>query len=428
MSKKKIFIAVAVVVVLIVAAIIKSKVSEKGTKVSVKPAQYGNVIETVSANGKVQPEVEVIITPDVPGEIIELPVKEGMQIAQGDLLAQINPEILKSTKDRMEASVNSSKATLANAKARLAQAKARLINTEVNYKRNQQLFKDKVISEADFDAIKAEFEVAKAEVEASGESVKGAEFNVKSAAAALNEATENLLRTKIYSPMNGVVSKLVVEKGERVVGTSQMSGTEIMRIANLQNMEVNVEVNESDIIRVTLGDTATIEVDAYLDRKFNGIVTEIANSAQSSALSADQVTSFEVKIRILRTSYQDLIDPEKDYLSPFRPGMSAAVEIKTQRNNNALLVPIQAVTLRSDTTKQNKETDELIEVVFVHQEGKAIMKKVTTGIQDSKNIEIIDGVNKDDEVIFAPYSAISKTLQANDAIMVVEEEQIFDKK
>jgi HlyD family secretion protein len=427
MKKNHIIIIIVVVVALIVAAVIKSKVSDKGTKVAVKTAEFGKVVETVSANGKVQPEVEVIITPDVPGEIIELPVIEGQKVKKGDLLARIDPEILESAKDRLEASVNSASANLANSKARLAQAKARLINSETNYKRNESLIKDKAISQADFDAVKAEYEVAKAEVEAASESVKGAEFNVKSARAGLREADENLLRTQIYSPMDGVVSKLVVEKGERVVGTSQMAGTEIMRIADLQNMEVNVEVNESDIIRVSLGDTANIEVDAYLDRKFTGIVTEIANSAQNSLMSSDQVTSFEVKIRILRSSYIDLVDEERAHLSPFRPGMSAAVDIKTQRNTNALLVPIQAVTLREDTTSENKEDEELIEVVFVHRDGKAYSVPIITGIQDSKNIEVKEGIAQGDEVIFAPYSAISKKLENENEVIVVEEDLLFEK-
>jgi len=427
MKKKHIIIIVIVVAALVAAAIIKSQVSEKGTKVAVKPAEFGKVVETVSANGKVQPEVEVIISPDVPGEIIELPVIEGQKVKSGDLLARIDPEILESARDRMEASANSSSANLANSKARLAQAKARLINSETNYKRNESLIKDKAISQADFDAIKAEFEVAKAEVEAAIESVKGAEFNVKSARAGLREADENLMRTQIYSPMDGVVSKLNVEKGERVVGTSQMSGTEIMRIADLQNMEVNVEVNESDIIRVSMGDTANIEVDAYLDRKFTGIVTEIANSAQSAGMSSDQVTSFQVKIRILRTSYLDLIDEDRPHLSPFRPGMSAAVDIKTQKNSNALLVPIQAVTLREDTTAGDKEDEELIEVVFVHRDGKAIVIPIKSGIQDSKNIEITSGLVAGDEIIFAPYSAISKKLENEDEVIVVEEDLLFEK-
>ncbi len=428
MKKKWMFIGGGVLIILLVAAIIKGKVSEKGTKVAVEKAVFGKVVESVSANGKVQPEVEVIITPDVPGEIIELPVVEGQKIKKGDLLAKIDPDILKSTRDRMEAALNSSNANLANAKARLAQAKARLINSEANFRRNKQLFDEKAISQADFDAVKAEYEVAKAEVEASEESVRGAEYNVKSSKAALSEADENLQRTSIYSPMDGVVSKLSVEQGERVVGTSQMSGTEIMRVADLQNMEVNVDVNESDIIRVALGDTAEIEVDAYLERRFNGVVTEIANSAQSdNAMSADQVTSFEVKIRILRSSYEDLIDDANPHLSPFRPGMSASVDIKTERKSNALLVPLQAVTLREDTTSENKEDEELIEVCFVHQEGKAIKVPVKTGIQDSKNIEVLSGLKEGDEVIFAPYSAVSKKLENEDEIIVVEEDKLFEK-
>ena len=427
MKKKHYIISAAVLVALIIGAVVKSKYSEKGLKVAAQKVALGKIIETVSANGKVQPEVEVIITPDVPGEIIELPISEGQKVAIGDLLAVINPDLLQSARVRMEAALNSTNANLSNAKARLAQAKARLINSQANFKRNNKLFDQNAISEADYDAAKAENEVSKADVTAAEETVKGAKFNVKSARAGLKEASDNLKRTRIYAPMDGTISSLKVEKGERVVGTSQMAGTEIMRVADLGNMEVSVDVNESDIIRVTLGDTADIEVDAYLERKFKGVITEIANSAQSGmSMSADQVTSFTVKIRILRSSYNDLIDPEKPHLSPFRPGMSAAVNIKTERKKDIFIVPIQAITLREDTTAKDEE--ELMEVVFVHQDGKAIMMKVKTGIQDSKNIHVLSGIEESDEVIFAPYSAVSKKLEDENLVTIVDEDDLFDKK
>lgn len=428
MKKKYIYIAIGLLVILVAAAITKSKLAPQGIKVSVEEVKTGKVIELVSANGKVQPEVEVTMSPDVPGEIIELPVKEGQKVAKGDLLAVINPDILQSTRERMAAALNQANANLANSRARLAQAEARLINAKANYNRNKKLVEDKAISQADFDAVTAEYEVAKADVEAAKETVKGAEFNVKSARAALKEADDNLKRTRIYAPMDGTVSKLSVELGERVVGTSQMAGTEIMRIADLTNMEVNVDVNESDIIRISLGDTAEIEVDAYLDRTFYGVVTEIANSAKSDmTVNTDQVTSFSVKIRILRSSYQDLIDHSHPHLSPFRPGMSAAVDIKTDRKKGITIVPIQAVTLRPDTAKPEKE-EELVEVVFVQEGEKAIMKKVTTGIQDSKNIEIKKGVSVGEQVIVSPYSAVSKFLENEKAIEVVEEDMLFESK
>lgn len=418
-------------------------------KVSAEKAELRTITETVSANGKVQPEVEVKISPDVSGEIVELGVIEGQAVKKGDLLARINPDIYHSIVERMNASLNSTRASLANARARLSQAEAQFLKTEADYKRNKKLFDDGAVSQAEFDAINSAYQVAKAEVEGARQSVLGAEFNVKSTEASLKEASDNLNKTSIYAPVNGTISKLNVEQGERVVGTSQMAGTEMMRIANLNEMEVNVEVNENDIVRVHLSDTALISVDAYLDRKFKGIVTEIANSANLLGVSTDQVTNFNVKIRILRESYADLIPKDKPHLSPFRPGMSAAVDIQTKTAGNVIAVPIQAVTTRDTTVMnrmkrkekessgregQNGKTEnkkdekgaEITECVFVIKEDKAVMKTVKTGIQDHTYIEIIGGVNRGDEVVTGPYTAISKNLKNGTPVKVVPRDQLFE--
>ncbi|OFY90063.1 MAG: efflux transporter periplasmic adaptor subunit, partial [Bacteroidetes bacterium RIFOXYA2_FULL_33_7] len=376
---------------------------------------------------KIQPEKEVKISADVSGEIVELYVKEGQEVKQGDLLLKIKPDIYVSNLDRMEASLNSAKSNLSNAKARLSQVEARFIQAEQAYQRSKKLHEQNAISESDYENAVSEFQVAKAEVDAAKETVSASEFAVLSSEASLKEASENLKKTSIYSPIDGTISLLNVEQGERVVGTIQMAGTEILRIANLNRMEAKVEVNENDIIHVSLGDTAIIEVDAYLDKEFKGIVTEVANSANTQGVSTDQVTSFDVKVRILQSSYENLTPKDSVNKYPFRPGMTATVDIQTETHKNVLAIPIQAVTTRTDSTeivKTDKEDqiveqnkDEQLEVVFVFDNGKAIQKTVKTGIQDDEFIEIIEGLEEKVEVITAPYSLISKKLKDN---MVVE--------
>lgn len=448
MKKKTYIISGIVLVLIIVIAIYKSKSGGDAIAVTVEQAKTRTVIETVSANGKVQPEVEVKISPDVSGEIVELNVTEGMQVKKGDLLVKINPDIYISMKERAEAALNTSQSNLSNAKARLAQAKAQLINSEASFKRSDKLFKDGAISQADYDAANASYEVAKAEVEAAEHSVAAGEFNIKSASASLKEASDNLLRTTIFSPMDGTISSLKVEQGERVVGTSQMAGTEMMRIAELKNMEMNVEVNENDIVRVSHHDTVEIEVDAFLGRKFKGIVTEIANSANTLGVSAEQVTTFNVKISILRNSYSDLIPADKPHLSPFRPGMSGTVEIQTEKAENVLTVPIQAVTTREDTAdaeevnqgdeesmvrQKNDEREklekkkEVEECIFILKDGKAAKKIVKTGIQDSKYIQVISGIEENEEVISGPYSAVARELEDGSAVEKVEKKDLYKK-
>jgi HlyD family secretion protein len=443
-KKKRFFIwgGVALIILLLIVAVSKKKGSGE-TKVTTEFAKSRTIVENVSANGKIQPEVDVKISPYISGEVVELYVKEGDEVTKGYLLAKIDPEIYISNYERIEASLQMQKANLANSKARLAQAQAQFVRVEEDYKRNKKLFDQQVISQSDFDAATSAFAVAKEEVTAARENVKAAEFSVSSTQASLREARENLTRTSIYAPNDGTVSRLSIEKGERVTGASQFSsGTEIMRIANLERMVVNVEVNENDIVRVSMYDTCIIEVDAYLNHKFKGVVTEIATSANVVGVSADQVTNFEVKILILEDSYQDLVKAEDIIKSPFRPGMSATVDIQTETAPNIITVPIQAVTTRSDTTGNErmdreegeedsemgvKDDEELKEYVFLYEDGIAVMKEVKTGIQDNMYIQIVEGLEIDHEVIVGPYRAVSKKLKDGDAVKKVDKKDLFAK-
>jgi len=418
---------------------------EVGFEVNTQRVELKTITESVSASGKIQPEVEVKISPDVSGEIVDLYVKEGQEVKKGEVLCKINPLLYISNKERTQASVNTSKANLANAKARLLQSKAVFVNTELTYNRNKKLFDQGAISEAEFENSKSQYESAKADVEAAVQTVSASDYNIKNAVASLEEASNNLDRTIIRSPVDGKVSKLNVEKGERVVGTSQMAGTELLRIANLNEMEVVVDVNENDIVKIHLNDTTLIEVDAYLGQKFKGIVTSIANSANTNGTSADQITNFEVKIRILRDSYSHLLNNKQDNNSPFRPGMTATVDIQTKTIKNVLAVPIEAVTLRTDTTSENKiskknkkdggeeekdknNKEEAIELVFIFENGKAVIKPVKTGIQDNNFIQLLSGISKGDEVIVGPYKTVSKLLKNRSLVKVVQEEELNKEK
>ena len=459
MFKKKNLIRILIglaVVLIIIFAVAKKKGwigKPDEIKVTTELAQKRTIIETVSANGKIAPEVEVKLSPDVSGEIIELLVKEGDQIKPGQLLAKINPEIYISTYDRTVASLNTQQANLANAKAQLAQIKSQFVNAKSSYDRSLKLHNEKAISDAEFESAKSAFEVAQAQVDAAEESIRAAAFNVKSAEAGVKEAKENLSKTTIFAPVGGTISKLNIEKGERVAGASQFSsGTEILRIANLQSMEVKVDVNENDIVRVNQNDTALVEVDAYQNRKFKGIVTEISTSANTTGVSADQVTNFEVKIRILPESYKDLVPADKPNVSPFRPGMSATVDIQTESVDDVITVPIQAVTTRVDSAqakakemadnsakdsgntaeedqkKEKKLSSDVQEYVFVYDKGKVKMVKVKTGIQDNSYIQITEGLKDKDEVVAAPYSAISKRLKDGDIVKKVDKKDLYTEK
>ncbi|MBL7928758.1 MAG: efflux RND transporter periplasmic adaptor subunit [Bacteroidia bacterium] len=415
---------------------------DNSIKVSAEEAAVRTILETVSASGKIQPEVEVKISADVSGEIVELPVKVSQQVKKGDLLCRINPEIYVSNLDRMIASVNSSKANLESSRQRLQQALSQFEKTELNFNRNKKLFAEKVISASEFEAIKSSYEVSKAETESARQGVKAAEYGINSAEAALKEARENLNKTTIYAPVDGTISKLNVTRGERVQGVTGFQGTELMRIANLNEMEVQADVSESDIIRVKLNDTTIVEVDAYRDKKFKGIVTEIANSAaMTSQVATDQVTNYPVKIRVLRESYEDLLQQQT---TPFRPGMSATVEIQTKRVGNVITVPIQSVTMRdtsetgknkkkleteseSTTTNETPETkDKRIECIFVIEKDHVRLQPVKSGIQDNTYIEIKTGLKEKEKVVTGPFNVINKKLENGDKVKVVEKEKLFE--
>jgi HlyD family secretion protein len=414
-NKKILKILLPVVVVLIIFAIIGKKAGWFGKaltiKVSIENAEKRVIVETITANGKIQPEKEVKISPDVSGEIVELTVKEGDPVVNGQLLLRIKPDTYISQRDRSMAAISSSR-------ARLSQSEAQFTQAELSFNRSKQLYAEQTISKSDFEQAQASYAVAKADVDA-------AKYAVISAEASLKEANEMLIKTSIYAPISGTVSMLLVELGERVAGTNLMAGTELLRVADLSRMEAQVQVNENDIPRVKLGDTATIEVDAYLDHKFKGIVTEIANSAKTTGVSADQVTNFDVKILVLADSYQQLVDAGDK--NPFRPGMSATVDIRTQSKADVITVPIQSVTTRTDTTKITGTVSdkEIRTIVFITDGQYALAKDVKTGIQDNSYIEITSGVSVGDRVISAPFSAISKKLSDSTLIEIVKKEVLF---
>jgi HlyD family secretion protein len=417
-NKKLLKILIPAVILLLVFAIIGKKAGWFGkaatVKVAVENAEKRTLVETITANGKIQPEKEVKISPDVSGEIVELRVMEGDTVEKGQLLLRIKPDVYISQKDRSLAAISS-------ARARLAQAEAQFIQTELSFKRTKQLYEEQAISKSEYEQSEASYSVAKAEVDA-------AKYSVISTEASLKEANENLFKTSVYAPMTGSVSMLLVELGERVAGTGMMAGTEMLRVADLSRMEAQVEVNENDIPRVKLGDTATIEVDAYIDYKFKGIVTEIASSAKTTGVSADQVTNFDVKILVLSESYKDLAD--KGNKHPLRPGMSATVEIQTETKLGILTVPIQSVTTRTDTTKvvQTTAKDDIRTLVFITDGERALAKDVKTGIQDNSYIEILSGVAEGDRVISAPFSAISKKLSDSTLVEIVKKDDLFSVK
>ncbi len=462
MKKKTKIILFSIIGFIVILAIGKAAGAfgqKEDIKVSVEPATRRTITEIITANGKIQPETEVRISSDVSGEIVELHVKEGDEVKAGDLLIKIKPDIYLSNLDRMTASVNSSKANLANSKARLSQIKAQFEKSKLDYEREKGLLKEGAITQVQYEQSYTNFLSSKAEVEAAEQTVNASLYSIKSSEASLKEARENLNKTTIYAPMSGTVSMLNVEKGERVVGTMQMTGTELLRIANLNKMEVIVEVNENDIVKVHHNDTAIIEVDAYFEKEFKGVVTEIANSAQNTGLqqvSVDQVTNFEVKILVLKESYQDLIPEDDPNHYPFRPGMSATVDIQSKTVGDALSIPIQSVTTRSDsamvqrfkrkserkkedkekeknkdnkngTEKKKKEKEEELKVVvfILNKDNTVSMKEVKTGIQDNDYIQITEGITDSIEVVSAPYSAITKKLKDGQKVTKTEKEKLY---
>ncbi|GAA3940121.1 efflux RND transporter periplasmic adaptor subunit [Hymenobacter algoricola] len=446
-NNRLLYILLAVFAVLLIGFFVAKKQGwvgqPTGTEVIVSKAAPVNIVEKVSASGKVQPETEVKISPDVSGEITELYVQEGDSVKKGQLLLRIRPDNYQAMVNMQSASVGTQRANVGQTQARLQQLMAAAKQTELTYRRNASLYKQKVISQADYEGSQAAYNASQEEINSARQGIRAAQSNVQSAQASLEEARKNLNKTTIYAPVSGTVSKLNVKKGERVVGTTQMAGTEIMRIANLNSMEVRVSVNENDIINVDLGDSAVVEVDSYAskDEKFRGIVTSIANTAKD-ALTAEAVTEFEVRIRLLPESYRHLQRTVKGRsIVPFRPGMTASVDVITDRKSNVLSVPLAAVTTRSDSTALEgdkkgggmkvsrgssapKEAGDkpapkidVQEVVFVVRNGKAVLTPVKTGISDFANIQILSGLQSGEQVVSGPFRAVAKTLK--DGVVVV---------
>jgi HlyD family secretion protein len=435
-SNKLIYILIGAVVLLIIVAMVgKSKGwigKKKQLEVELGEAKNGTIIEKVSASGAIQPIVEVKLSPDVSGEIIKLTVEEGDAVTADQLLVKIRPDNLLNAKERAEASLNQQRANLASSRASLSRAEASLLRAKQDFDRQMKLREEGVISDADMELSQQNYDIAKSDKSSAEQTVVAAQYIVRSSSASLEEAKENVRLTSVKAPIDGIVSKLVVKKGERVVGTQTMTGTEMLRIADLNNMEVRVAVNENDIIRITLGDTAIIDVDsyAYLEKKFKGIVTAIANTANDKA-SADAITEFEVKIKILNSSFADLQKEGNKF--PFRPGMTASVDIVTEQRDNILIIPLSSVTTRDPNKKGKKDDenkgrgddkksekkvnkDDLKEVVFIHENGIAKMVVVKTGISDYENIQIISGVEVGAEIVVGPFLAISKRLKGDDDI------------
>jgi HlyD family secretion protein len=447
-SNKWVIIGLIIIVLALLAfAYYQGQKKPKGIEVTLEKVSKRTIKETVSASGRIFPETEVKISSDVSGEIVELFVEEGDSVVVGQLLAKIDPDAYYSAVERGEASLNSAKSTRANAqasiessRAQMEQIMAQLENARIIKNRNKKLLDEKVISLADYEQsesnvlqLEANLRAAKASIKSAEKSAEGAGFQVKSSEASLKELKTNLSRTSIKAPTNGIISSLSVEQGERVVGTIQMTGTEMMRIANLNSMEVQVDVSENDILRVSQNDLVDIEVDAYLDKIFKGRVTEIANSASNissaaASLNTDQVTNFVVKVRIDPSSYSNIPGEMQKY--PFRPGMSASVDIYTNEVEDVVCVPIQSVTVREkdideeDSVKKNKdEKEEIDEVVFIKSSDTVRMVKVTTGIQDDEYIQVLSGVSLDEEVVTGPYSAVSKKLEDGKNVRIKEEKE-----
>ena len=449
MNKTLLWIIIALVV--IIGGLIGLKVAgvigkDEGVKVATEKVALRTIIETVNASGKVYPEVEVKVSPDISGEIVDLYVNEGDSVKSGQIVARIYADIYASQRDQVSAGVAQAKAQLGNSAAGIIGLKATLDQTKTNFDRQQKLLNDKVISRAEFETAQQSYLAAQANYNAAKEGLKSSEAFIQSNKAQLARADKDLSRTVIKAPMDGIVSLLAVKKGERVAGNSFNVGTEMMRIADMRSIEVRVDVGENDIPKVKLGDTAVVQIDAYSNRKFTGIVYKIANPNTSTSLTAaasTDVTNYKVHIRLLESSYTDLIIPHKSF--PFRPNMSASADIQTKTKANVLSVALNAVTTRdpkSDTNKDDKKDDKkpesntapkpttadaLEEIVFVLQkDGKVKKVVVKTDVQDLNNIEVISGLKKDDEVIVAPYNVVSKTLKDGDKVKVVAKDKLYD--
>jgi HlyD family secretion protein len=447
-SLKWILIIVGVLAVLFVGAKMLGSSSSTGTKVTAEKAQSRTIIETVNASGKVYPEVEVKISPDISGEITELDVQEGDSVKKGQILARIYADIYSSQRDEAAARVTQSQATVANSEASLNALKAQLDQAKTAYDRNKGLYDEKVISKAEFEQYETQYRTSQSQYNAAQQNIRSLRAATQSTRTSLEAANKNLSRTVLVSPMNGVISSLSVKKGERVAGNSFALGTEMMRVAEMDVMEVRVDVGENDIVKVSIGDSADIEVEAYNNRKFRGVVTQIASSTKTAQTTTGDVTNYEVRIRIDPSSYSDLNDPSKRRKFPFRPGMNASADIKTKRKDNVVAVPIASVAARvkgsdrsvADEKKEKEKSkdpnaeevnisgDELEEVVFVIKQDGAVEKRtVTTGIQDVNFIEITTGLKAGEQIVTAPFDAVNKTMKSGDKVNIVSKDKLFQK-
>ena len=450
MNKKLLWIIIGLVVIIaVVIGLKKAGVigKEEGIKVSSEKVTQRTVIETVNASGKVYPEIEVKVSPDISGEIVQLNVNEGDSVRKGQVLARIYADIYLTQRDQVVAGVNQSKAQLSNSTASLVGLKAMLDNAKIIYDRQKKLLADKVISRSEFEQAEQNYRTAEASYTAAKEGLKSGEASIQNAQAQLSKADKDLSRTVITSPMDGMISLMNVKKGERVAGNSFNVGTEMMRVADMRSIEVRVDVGENDIPKVKLGDTAVVEVDAYTNRKFKGLVYKIANpnTGANTASSSAEVTNYKVHIRLLPSSYADLLSANKGF--PFRPGMSASADIQTKTKQNVLSVALNAVTTRDKkndkapgdkkddkkpeqtTVKSTSADDDIEEVVFVLQKDNTVKKvKVKTGIQDLNYIEILEGLKQGDEVITGPYSIVSKTLKDGNLVSIVAKDKLFEDK
>ena len=425
MTKKHIFIILGVVLILLVVAASFFGGKRELPEVITTTAELNTIVERVSASGKIQPELEVSVSAEVSGQLIELPVKEGDVVAEGDLLAVINPDVYISARNRAQAAVNTTRSNLSSAKAMLASSESGYFVAEKSWDRNQILFLSGVVSQAEFHQSESAFNAAQANLVSAGEGVKSAEYSILSAQASLQETLDNLSRTTLRAPQAGIVTALVKEVGESVQGNGFVAGEVVMKISNLGLMEVDIEVNESDIVRVKIGNDAEIEVDAYLDETFKGHVSEIGNTALNAGVNGfnlDQVTNFSVKVRISPNSYVHLLNDSLKSQSPFRPGMSATVDLLTRRVKDVVSIPIQCV-----STRKSEDSDDAELGVFLMGEGdEVVWGQVKTGIQDNFNIEIISGVKEGDVIVSGPYDMVSRKLEDGDKVEVKEEDEEFD--
>jgi HlyD family secretion protein len=448
-----VFTLLGLVVLLIVLKVSGAFGKEEGISVATEKVARRTIIESVTASGKVFPEIEVKVSPDISGEIVELTVQEGDSVKRGQVLARIYADIYSTQRDQAAAVVNQQQAMVQNSTAQLEALKATLNQAQNTYNRQKKLLDDKVISASEFETAESALQSAQANYNAALQSIRSGQAGVVGAQASLSRANKDVGRATIVAPMEGVVSLLAVKKGERVVGTAQMAGTEMMRIADMSKIEVRVDVGENDVPKVHIGDSALIEVDAYNTRKFKGIVTQIASSSKNVAAGAgvsNDVTNYEVRIRLLPDSYKDLIDPTRPKSFPFRPGMNASADIQTKRHENVISVPINAVTTREkgsdkavnsekssfdkkpdDNADDNAtaKSDDLDEVVYILQADSKVKKVlVKTDIQDINHIEITSGLKEGDEVVTGPYSTVSKVLKDGTKVKVTTKEKLFEKK